>query len=247
MLKMDVDVFKCLMFLVKGLGEVKVGDIQEIVGIIILNCDYVICYLDDGVEFYVELIVVNGKGYVVVDKNCLEDVFIGLILIDVIFLLVKCVSYEVQLICEGQVLDYDKLMMKVEIDGLLILEDVVVYVVCIVQDQLLVFVNFDELEIVICLDVEDGLEFDLCLLKKVDELELLVCLVNCLKNDNIVYIGDLIQKIEVEMLCILNFGCKLLNEIKEVFLGMGLYFGMDVVDWLLENIEDLVKCFDDQF
>lgn len=244
---MEVEGLKCLIVQVKGFGVVIGVDILELVGIEILNKDYVICYFDDGVDLYMELIVNIGKGYVLVDKNKLEDVLIGLIVIDVIYLLVKKVLYDVQLICEGQVLDYDKLIMKVEIDGLIIFDDVVVYVVCILQDQLLIFVNFDELEVVLVGVDDDGLEFNLFLLKKVDELELLVCLVNCLKNDNIVYIGDLIQKIEVEMLCMLNFGCKLLNEIKEVLLGMGLYFGMDVEDWLLDNIEDLVKKFEDQF
>lgn len=85
------------------------------------------------------------------------------------------------------------------------------------------------------------------LLKKVDELELSVRSANCLKNDNIVYIGDLIQKTEAEMLRTPNFGRKSLNEIKEVLSGMGLHLGMDVEDWPPENIEDLAKRFEDQF
>ena len=94
-------------------------------------------------------------------------------------------------------------------------------------------------------DDDDGLEFNPLLLKKVDELELSVRSANCLKNDNIVYIGDLIQKTEAEMLRTPNFGRKSLNEIKEVLSGMGLHLGMDVEDWPPDNIEDLAKKFED--
>ena len=148
---------------------------------------------------------------------------------------------------EGQVLDYDKLTLKVETDGSLTPDDAVAYAARILQDQLAVFVNFDEPESS-NKGIEDaGLEFNPLLLKKVDELELSVRSANCLKNDNIVYIGDLIQKTEAEMLRTPNFGRKSLNEIKEVLSGMGLHLGMEVEDWPPENIEDLAKRFEDQF
>ena len=108
-------------------------------------------------------------------------------------------------------------------------------------------VNFDEPESASRADDDDGLEFNPLLLKKVDELELSVRSANCLKNDNIVYIGDLIQKTEAEMLRTPNFGRKSLNEIKEVLSGMGLHLGMDVEDWPPDNIEDLAKKFEDSF
>ena len=91
------------------------------------------------------------------------------------------------------------------------------------------------------------LPFNPALLKKVDELELSVRSANCLKNDNIVYIGDLIQKSEAEMLRTPNFGRKSLNEIKEVLAGMGLHLGMDVPGWPPENIEDLAKRFEEHY
>ena len=91
------------------------------------------------------------------------------------------------------------------------------------------------------------LAFNPALLKKVDELELSVRSANCLKNDNIVYIGDLIQKTEAEMLRTPNFGRKSLNEIKEVLAAMGLHLGMEVPDWPPENIEELAKRFEDQY
>ena len=95
-------------------------------------------------------------------------------------------------------------------------------------------------------EAKPELPFNPALLKKVDELELSVRSANCLKNDNIVYIGDLIQKTEAEMLRTPNFGRKSLNEIKEVLAGMGLHLGMDVPNWPPENIEDLAKKFEDQ-
>jgi len=121
------------------------------------------------------------------------------------------------------------------------------YAARILQDQLSIFVNFDEPESAQAGAEDDGLEFNPLLLKKVDELELSVRSANCLKNDNIVYIGDLIQKTEAEMLRTPNFGRKSLNEIKEVLSGMGLHLGMDVEDWPPDNIEDLAKKFEDQF
>ena len=245
-LRVDVDAPKRLTLSAKGPGEVKASDIQESAGITVLNRDHVICHLDDGAELHMELTVANGKGYVAADKNRPEDAPIGLIPIDAIFSPVKRVSYEVTPTREGQVLDYDKLTMKVETDGSLSPEDAVAYAARIIQDQLSVFVNFEEPETATRSEAEDGLEFDPRLLKKVDELELSVRSANCLKNDNIVYIGDLIQKTEAEMLRTPNFGRKSLNEIKEVLATMGLSLGMDVPNWPPENIEDLAKKFDDQ-
>ncbi|NBR54317.1 MAG: DNA-directed RNA polymerase subunit alpha, partial [Rhodobacteraceae bacterium] len=187
------------------------------------------------------------KGYVSADKNKPEDAPIGMISIDAIYSPVKKVSYDVQPTREGQVLDYDKLTMKVETDGSLTPDDAVAYAARIIQDQLSIFVNFDEPESASSSSDDDGLEFNPLLLKKVDELELSVRSANCLKNDNIVYIGDLIQKTEAEMLRTPNFGRKSLNEIKEVLSGMGLHLGMDVEDWPPENIEDLAKKFEDAF
>ena len=246
-LKMDVDGTKRLTLSAKGPGEVKAGDIQETAGITILNRDHVICHLDDGAELNMELTVAPGKGYVAADKNRPEDAPIGLIPIDAIFSPVKRVSYEVTPTREGQVLDYDKLTMKIETNGALTPDDAVAYAARILQDQLAVFVNFDEPESASKAELESGLEFNPLLLKKVDELELSVRSANCLKNDNIVYIGDLIQKTEAEMLRTPNFGRKSLNEIKEVLSGMGLHLGMEVEDWPPENIEDLAKRFEDQF
>ena len=246
-IRMEVEGPKRLTVNAKGPGVVTAGDISDSAGIEILNRDHVICHLDEGAEFYMELTVNTGKGYVSADKNKPEDAPIGLIPIDAIYSPISRVSYEVQPTREGQVLDYDKLTMKIETDGAITPEDAVAYAARIIQDQLSIFVNFDEPESAGRQDADDGLEFNPLLLKKVDELELSVRSANCLKNDNIVYIGDLIQKTEAEMLRTPNFGRKSLNEIKEVLSGMGLHLGMDVEEWPPENIEDLAKKFEDQF
>ena len=230
-----------------GPGVVTAGDIATTAGIEVLNRGHVICHLDEGASLFMELTVNTGKGYVAADKNRPDDAPIGLIPIDAIYSPISKVSYDVQLTREGQVLDYDKLTLKVETDGSIKPEDAVAYAARILQDQFQIFVNFEEPKDASRQDDEDDLEFNPLLLKKVDELELSVRSANCLKNDNIVYIGDLIQKTEAEMLRTPNFGRKSLNEIKEVLSGMALHLGMDVDEWPPENIEELAKKFDDNF
>jgi DNA-directed RNA polymerase subunit alpha len=244
---MEVEGPKRLSVNVKGPGIVTAGDIEETNGIEILNKDHIICHLDDGVSFSMELTVNTGKGYVAADKQVSEDNPIGVITIDSLFSPVKKVSYNVEPTREGQVLDYDKLTMDIETDGSVTPEDALAFASRILKDQLDVFINFDEPEADIRDEDEDELEFNPLLLKKVDELELSVRSANCLKNDNIVYIGDLIQKTEAEMLRTPNFGRKSLNEIKEVLTGMQLHLGMDVTEWPPENIEELSKKYEDQF
>eukprot|EP01030_Chromulinospumella_sphaerica_P035032 gene35032-biopygen28944 len=182
-----------------------------------------------------EFTVNNGKGYVPADRNRSEDAPIGLIPVDSLYSPVKKVSYKVENTREGQVLDYDKLTMSIETDGSVTGEDAIAFAARILQDQLSVFVNFDEPQKEAEEESVTELAFNPALLKKVDELELSVRSANCLKNDNIVYIGDLIQKSEGEMLRTPNFGRKSLNEIKEVLAGMGLHLGMDVPGWPPEN------------
>ncbi len=245
-IRMDVEGPKRLSISAKGPMVVTANDISESAGIEILNKEHVICHLDEGADLFIELTVNTGKGYVAADRNRPEDAPIGLIPVDAIYSPVKKVSYDVQPTREGQVLDYDKLTLKVETDGSVTPDDAVAYAARIIQDQLSIFVNFEEPEAAGREAEDDGLEFNPLLLKKVDELELSVRSANCLKNDNIVYIGDLIQKTEAEMLRTPNFGRKSLNEIKEVLSGMQLHLGMDVEEWPPENIEELAKKFEDQ-
>ena len=126
-------------------------------------------------------------------------------------------------------------------------EDALAYAARILQDQLNVFVNFEEPRKEAVSEAMAEIPFNPAFLKKVDELELSVRSANCLKNDNIVYIGDLVQKTEAEMLRTPNFGRKSLNEIKEVLAQMGLHLGMEVPGWPPENIEELAKRFEDHY
>ena len=231
----------------KGPGVVTAGDISAGADIEVLNPELVLCTLDDGAEIRMEFTVALGKGYVASDRNRPEDAPIGLIPVDSLYSPVKRVSYKVENTREGQVLDYDKLTLQVETNGAVTPEDAVAYAARILQDQLQTFVNFEEPEQKQVEESRPELEFNAALLKKVDELELSVRSANCLKNDNIVYIGDLIQKTESEMLRTPNFGRKSLNEIKEVLAQMGLHLGMEVPNWPPENIEELAKRYEDQY
>ncbi|KAJ0342975.1 hypothetical protein COL154_014094, partial [Colletotrichum chrysophilum] len=246
-IKMDGDEPKRMVVRKSGPGVVTAGDIQTVGDVEILNPDHVLCTLDEGAEIRMEFTVNNGKGYVPAERNRAEDAPIGMIPVDSLYSPVKKVSYKVENTREGQVLDYDKLTMTIETDGSVTGEDAVAFAARILQDQLGLFVNFEEPKKEQTFEGPPELVFNAALLKKVDELELSVRSANCLKNDNIVYIGDLIQKTEAEMLRTPNFGRKSLNEIKEVLAAMGLHLGMEVPDWPPENIEDLAKRYEDQY
>ena len=154
---------------------------------------------------------------------------------------VKKVSYSVSTAREGKALDYDKLILNIETNGSIAADDALAYAARIFQDQLSMFINFEEPKVVIPQEQPSKPEFNKNLLKKVDELELSVRSMNCLKNDNIIYIGDLVQKTEGEMLRTPNFGRKSLNEIKEVLSSMSLFLGMEVPNWPPENIAELSR------
>jgi len=238
---------KRMMVTATGPGEVKAGQIQTGHDIEVMNPDLVICTLDDGAKLGMELTVNLGKGYVPAAANRPEDAPIGLIPVDAIYSPVRRVSYKVEPTRVGQVTDYDRLLLQVETNGAVTPEDSVALAARILQDQLQLFINFDEPQLARADEVEDNLPFNRNLLRKVDELELSVRSANCLKNDNIIYIGDLVQKSEQEMLRTPNFGRKSLNEIKEVLANMGLGLGMSVPGWPPENIEDLAKRLDEPF
>ncbi|MDB2414254.1 DNA-directed RNA polymerase subunit alpha [Rickettsiales bacterium] len=230
----------------KGPCVVTAGMIESTGGIEVVNKDQVICHLNEGGEFNAEFTVESGKGYVPASQNRPTDAPIGLIPVDSLFSPVKLVSYKVENSRVGQITDYDKLYLDVTTDGTIDPEMAVSLAARILQDQLKPFISFEEVE-EDKEEEEEELPFDKNLLRKVDELELSVRSQNCLKNDNIVYIGDLVRKTEGEMLKTPNFGRKSLNEIKEVLANMGLRFGMEVEAWPPENIEDLAKRYEDPY
>ncbi|MDE3059465.1 MAG: DNA-directed RNA polymerase subunit alpha [Pseudomonadota bacterium] len=230
---------------VTGPAEVKAsmidsGDVE------IINKDHVICTVDKGAKLHMEMIVETGKGYVRAQKS--TDAPIGLIPVDALFSPVIKVSYKVDNARVGQITDYDKLSMNVETDGSITAEDAVALAARILQDQLQLFINFEESQVERKAEAKPELPFSPYLLKKVYDLdELSVRATNCLKNDNIVYVGDLVQKTEAEMLKTPNFGRKSLNEIKEKLAKIGLKFGMEVPGWPPENIEELARKYEEPY
>ena len=246
-IRMQADQPKRLTLRKHGPGYVTAGDIGVTGDAQILNPDHVLCTLDDGAEIRMELTVATGKGYIPADRNRPEDAPIGLIPVDSLFSPVKKVSYRVENTRQGQDLDKDKLTMTIETDGSISPEDALAFAARILQDQLEVFLNFEEPKREEAPAAIPELAFNPALLKKVDELELSVRSANCLKNDNIVYIGDLIQKTEGEMLRTPNFGRKSLNEIKEVLAQMGLHLGMEVSGWPPDNIEEMAKRLEEPY
>ena len=230
-----------------GPGLVKAGQIDTGHDIDIMDPDLVICTLDEGAKIRMEFMVEMGKGYVPSVQNRPEDPPIGLIPIDSVFSPVRKVAYKVDNARVGQVTDYDKLSLEVTTDGTVTPEDSIALASRILQDQLQLFINFEEPTVDVPEETQDELPFNKHLLRKVDELELSVRSANCLKNDNIIYIGDLVLKSESEMLRTPNFGRKSLNEIKEVLSQMGLHLGMDIPDWPPENIEDMARRLEEPF
>ncbi len=230
-----------------GPAEVKAAAIEAGPDIEIMNSDLVLCHLDKGAKLNMELTVENGKGYVAAIQNRPEDSPIGLIPVDAGFSPVRKVTYKVDNTRVGQVTDHDKLSLEVTTSGVVSPDDAVALAARILQDQLSLFINFEEPQKALLEEQHEELPFNKNLLRKVDELELSVRSANCLKNDNIIYIGDLVQKTETDMLRTPNFGRKSLNEIKEVLGQMGLHLGMEIPDWPPENIEELAKKLEDPF
>jgi DNA-directed RNA polymerase subunit alpha len=231
----------------EGPCEVTAGMIETGHDIEVMSKDLVICTLDQGARLSMELTVENGKGYVPAAASKSEEAPIGLIPVDAIYSPVRKVAYKVENTRVGQVTDHDKLSLEVSTNGAVSPEDAVALAARILQDQLQMFINFEEPQIAVEEDRRDDLPFNRNLLRKVDELELSVRSANCLKNDNIIYIGDLVQKSEADMLRTPNFGRKSLNEIKEVLAQMGLQLGLEIPNWPPENIEDLAKKLEEPY
>ena len=225
----------------KGPGEIRAGNFETDSETEIIDQDQIIMTLDNNADIELEANVETGKGYISAEVAEDDNKMIGEIKIDAMFSPVKKTSYRIENSRVGQVTDYDKLILEVETNGAISPDDAVALAARVLQDQLQPFINFDEPEIQKEPSATEKLPFNQNLLKKVEELELSVRSANCLKNDNIIYIGDLVQKSESEMLRTPNFGRKSLNEIKEVLTGMSLYLGMEIPNWPPENIAELSK------
>lgn len=232
---------------VEGPCVVVAGMIETGHSVEVINPNQVICTLDKGAKLKMQFTCSMGKGYSPASNNGYEDAPIGFIPIDAIFSPISSVSYKVENSRVGQITDYGRLIINIKTNGSVTSDMALGLAARILQDQLQVFINFEEEQIKQEDSSVDELPFDKNLLKKVNELELSVRSQNCLRNDNIVYIGDLVTKSEGDMLRTPNFGRKSLNELKEVLASMGLRFGMDVSEWPPENIEELSKKYEDPF
>jgi len=208
-------------------GEVKAGDIITDGGVEILNPEHHIATLTKDVDLKMTLTVKVGKGYAPAEMNQGENDPVGTIPIDAVFSPIRRVNYVVGNARVGQRTDYDKLTLEVWTDGSVVPEDAVAYAAKILKEQISIFINFDEEPEPEPEEPEEKEEpINENLYRSVEELELSVRSANCLKNANIGYIGELVQRTEQEMLKTKNFGRKSLNEIKEVLGEMGLALGM---------------------
>jgi len=212
---------------VKGEKSVTAADIVVNNNVEIMNPDHHIATLGKGTELDIEMTVKMGSSFVPAEKNREEEQPIGTIPIDATFSPIKRVNFGVTHARVGQITDYDRLTIEVWTDGSVKPEDALAYAARIIQDQLTIFINFEEEEIATQPAYrEEKTPFNDNLYRNIDELELSVRSSNCLKNANIRHIWELVQKTEAEMLETKNFGRKSLNEIKEILTDMGLSLGM---------------------
>ncbi|MCP5369735.1 MAG: DNA-directed RNA polymerase subunit alpha [Rickettsiaceae bacterium] len=231
---------------VTGPCVVTAGMIETHSDVEILNTNQIICTVSDNVDLEMEIFCATGKGYLPASAQDKKDHPVGFIAIDALFSPIKKVSYKVEDTRIGQVTDYDKLSMTVETNGSITPEIAIGLASKILQEQLQSFICFPDEED-IKQEKEKELEYDPILLKKVDNLELSVRSINCLRNDNIVYIGDLVTRTEAQMLNTQNFGRKSLNEIKDLLSKHNLKFNMEIPGWPPENIEALAKKYEDNY
>lgn len=219
-----------------GGGEVTAGDFQLTQDVEIANPDHVICTLNDNGAIRIEARVSRGRGYVPVDSlNDEEDNRpIGVLRLDASYSPMKRVAYSVESTRVEQRTDLDKLILDLETNGTIDPEEAIRRAATILQHQLAVFVDLESESEQVVEEKED--EIDPILIRPVDDLELTVRSANCLKAENIYYIGDLIQRTEVELLKTPNLGKKSLTEIKDVLASRGLSLGMRLENWPPANL-----------
>jgi DNA-directed RNA polymerase subunit alpha len=218
----------------KEKGPVTAADIISDGSVEVMNPEQHICTITGNGKFEAELEVKWGKGYRPAEMNKTDDQPIGVIPIDSIFTPVKKVQYIVTQARVGQQTDYDKLTLEIRTDGSVKPENALAYAAKILKEHMTIFINFDEEKAEPEIEeVEESDEPPLNenLYRTVEDLELSVRSANCLKNANITYIGELVQRTEAEMLKTKNFGRKSLNEIKQLLEEMDLSLGMKIDDW----------------
>ncbi|MDR0803546.1 MAG: DNA-directed RNA polymerase subunit alpha [Rickettsiales bacterium] len=236
---------------VKGPAVVTSGMIETSSAVDVLNKDVEICNLGDGASLDMEITLGTGRGYVSADINRGENTPLGTIPVDSIYSPILNAASVVTPARVGQSTDYDKLELTVKTNGAISPEDAIALAARILTDQLNLFINFEDPTLSVLPEDEEKekevLPFDPKLLKHVDELELSVRANNCLKNDHINWLGELVQKTESDMLKTPNFGRKSLNEIKAQLEAMGFGLGMEVPGWPPENISQLAKKYENPY
>ncbi|MHB8989356.1 MAG: DNA-directed RNA polymerase subunit alpha [Desulfobulbia bacterium] len=226
------------------LGTVTAGDILSGGKVEVMNPDKEICTITGEGVFKAEFEVKWGKGYVPAEKNKPEEQVIGVIPIDAIFTPIVNVKSLVSQARVGQQTDYDKLTLEITTDGSVRPEDALAYAAKIMKEQLQVFIAFDEESVEPAIDdarVDNRSPVNENLYRSVEDLELSVRSANCLRNADIRYIGELVQKSEAEMLKTKNFGRKSLNEIKQLLSEMELSLGMKLEGWEPPVVSDKVS------
>jgi DNA-directed RNA polymerase subunit alpha len=225
----------------KGKGVVSAADIETTHDVEILNPEHVIAHMTGNGELNLEIKVEQGRGYQPVASRRLEEQehTIGTIMMDASFSPVRRVSYAVESARVEQRTDLDKLVMDIETNGVVDPEEAVRYAARILMDQLSVFADLKGTPSIA--EAPRAPAIDPILLRPVDDLELTVRSANCLKAENIYYIGDLIQRTENELLKTPNLGRKSLNEIKDVLASKGLTLGMRLENWPPAGLEHHAK------
>jgi len=225
---------------ISGPAVVTAADIKCPGGVSVLNPELVIAHLNDDGKLKAELIVNKGRGYDPAQDREEDDRPKGFLLIDASYSPIRRVAMRVENARVSKKTNYDKLIMEIDTDGSITPQDAISVAASMLQSQLNVFVDFDVVEVDQATETEGENVADL-LSQPIDHLDLSVRSMNCLKSDNVFYVGDLVQRTEQEMLRTPNFGRKSLTEIKLVLDGMGLELGMELDGWTSESTVESVE------
>lgn len=226
-------------------GPVIAENITLPAGVEIADPELVLCTLEPRTNFRVELAFAEGLGYVPASGHAPGVVPEGFIALDSLFSPIRQVSFQVEPTRLGQVLDYDRLKLNVETNGAVDCEEALTFAARVLHDQFSVFINFEEEPPKPVVEEPDPLGFNPALLRRVDDMELSVRASNCMRHENIIYIGDLVTRSEAALMRVPNFGRKSLNEIKVTLATMGLNLGMEVAEWPPEDVEAMARRYAD--
>lgn len=222
----------------KGPAVVTAGDIQCPAGVAVMNPEMVLAHLNEDAVLKFEAIIEKGRGYDPAQEREIDERAVGFLLVDASYSPIRRVATRVENARVSQKTNYDKLIMEIETNGSISPEEAIGAAAQIIQDQLVVFADFNALEDEAAQDSDDEGIVDV-LAQPIDHLDLSVRSMNCLKSDDIFRVGDLVQRTEQEMLRTPNFGRKSLTEIKEVLENMGLSLGMKLEGWPPEDSAEL--------